>query len=504
MKTTTLLVILDGFGYHKEKKHNAIAQAHTPNFDYWFTHYPHALLHASGPAVGLPEGYIGNSQVGHKTIGAGRRNEEPLTTINNAIDAQTFYNNKTLRTAFHQFASSGKTLHLMGLVSDAGVHSELKHLEAFLKAAKQAGIKDVAIHAFLDGRDTPPSSAKNYLSKLQTIIDQLKIGKICSIHGRFYAMDRDKRWDRTQQSYTLLTDNASAPFKSWQEALDHFYAQNITDEFIPPTLLCDDSTIQPGDGIVFFNFRPDRARQLAAAFVDPTFNHFPTTQLPLSFFITPTTYSDTLNTTMLYPMQQVDNTLKEVLAAHNKSIFSIAESEKYAHVTYFFNGGKEPELNNETRIIISSNRDHKTYDQYPQMGAQEITQKVLESLTKNPADFYLINYANADMVGHTGNMQATIKAIEFLDEQLGILYKQVASMNGTMYVTADHGNAEEMFNEKTRQPKTSHTTNPVPFIMLNPKLKGADATLPLTELADIAPFILKQMGLPIPASMQKI
>ena len=502
MKQVTMLIVLDGFGYRKETKYNAIAQANTPNLDQWLKEYPHTLLDATGKAVGLPEGYIGSSETGHKTIGAGRRVREPLAKINDDIDNGEFFKQQILRDALCHLAESGKTLHIMGLLSNAGVHSEIKHLEAFLKVAKECKVQKVVIHPFLDGRDVAPKSAEKFLSELEKMLKKIGIGVIGTIHGRFYAMDRDNNWDRTKLSYEALTQEQSKKFSSWQQAIKHFYENNITDEYIPPLQLAD-GIIHNGDGVVFFNFRSDRGRQLTAAFVDPKFSHFPTKKLSLLFFITPTQYDPRLNTLVLYPPEKIENTLKEVLAQNGKSIFSIAETEKYAHVTYFFNGGKEATLLNETRHLISSNT-HGDYATHPEMQAGNITHTVLNSLQQNPADFYLINYANADMVGHTGNMQATIKAIEYLDQQLGLLYKQVVEkMNGTIYITADHGNAEKMFDEETNQPKTSHTRNPVPFIMINKEVKNSTMKLNLKELSDIAPFILKQMGLAVPDEMKR-
>jgi 2,3-bisphosphoglycerate-independent phosphoglycerate mutase len=501
--TVTVLIILDGFGYSLDKEYNAIYHAVTPHYDAWMQEYPHAILQAAGPAVGLPPGAIGNSEAGHLTIGAGRITQEPVTRINNAIDDGSFATNPKLINALERM-DKNKTLHFIGLLSDAGVHAHMKQLDTLLDIAHRMGFKHIVVHPFLDGRDVPPQSAGRYLHKLVATLKKIG-GKIGSIHGRYYAMDRDKNWDRTEKSYRALTEpQKNAECKDWECLINNCYEQHIIDEFIPPTQLDPDLYIKDGDGIIFFNFRPDRARQLTASFVDPTFNAFKTKPLKLACFITPTVYSDKLKTDALYKQEPINNTLKEVLVSHGKTIFSIAETEKYAHVTYFFGGGKEATLLNETRILIPSKK-YKNYAEIPEMSAAEITKTVLKSLQKSPCDFYLINYANADMVGHTGNFGATIQAIEFIDAQLAKLYDQIITkMNGTMYVTADHGNAEVMYDKKEKQPSTSHTTNPVPFIMIRNDLKGhGNQKLPLTQLSDIAPFILKNMGLPIPKEMQK-
>lgn len=500
-KKPVVLVILDGFGYSNAKKYNAIAHAHRPHLDNWFTHYPHTLLQASGMSVGLPSGYIGNSEVGHLTIGSGRIVEQPITVLNKAISDGSFFKNKILQHELDIIAQNKGTLHIIGLLSDAGVHSLENHLFAFLDTAVNHGIHKIIVHPFLDGRDTPPQSAATYLKKLDKKLQELGRGTIGSIHGRFFAMDRDRNWDRTEHVYKALTQKADKqkPFATWQNALDHYYHQSITDEFIPPTQLAANSIIKPGDGIIFFNFRPDRARQLTAAFIQKDFGNFKRDYIPLSTFITPVAYADNLRTNFMFPHPTIQHTLKEILAKHGKSIFSIAETEKYAHVTYFFNGMQENPVATETRIIIPS-LHAKNYAKYPCMSAAEITKTVIDSLHKNPQDFYLINYANADMVGHTGNFDATVRAVECLDHELEKLYTVIIKeLDGTLIITADHGNAEEMYDEKYQQPRTAHTTNPVPFLVINKHIKKGE--LSLTQLADIAPFILKLMQLPIPTEM---
>lgn len=499
----TVLVILDGFGYSTEKQYNAIAAAQKKNLDTLWTTYPHTLLHASGKAVGLLPGYIGNSEVGHLTIGSGRITPQPSTIFHEDIRSGAFFKNSTLIDNLQQLAHTGKCLHLMGLLSDAGVHSHVELLYALLDAAVEQGVTNIAIHAFLDGRDTPPQSATSYLNALEKKLCALECGCIASIHGRFYAMDRDKNWERTAACYTALTTLRPAQYSSWDAALNAYYKQGVYDEFIPPTPLTLTHTIHDNDGIIFFNVRPDRARQLTQAFVDTQCNARAGKKIPLAFFITPVPYATNLATQTLYTAPHIPNTLKEVLAQHSKSIFTIAETEKYAHVTYFFDGGKETILPNEIRILIPSIAA-KNYMATPAMSAPRITDAVLKSLAEAPRDFYLINYANADMVGHSGNFDATVRAIECLDQEVKKLYDAVVrKMGGTLYITADHGKAECMFNSTTQQPNTAHTTNPVPFIMIRTGLEQSTQELPLTQLADIAPFILQMMNITIPQEMKR-
>ncbi|MGB8366854.1 MAG: 2,3-bisphosphoglycerate-independent phosphoglycerate mutase [Candidatus Babeliales bacterium] len=500
----TVLVILDGFGYRKEKKHNAIYYADTPHIDRWFVEYPHAILAASGEAVGLLKGYVGNSEVGHLTIGAGRVIPQPARIIGEAIENGTFFTNALLKKSLQKLKKNNNTVHIIGLLSDAGVHAHEKHIYAFVQAAVEQSIKTIVVHPILDGRDTPPKSASYYLQRLTNFLNKIGHGVIGSLHGRFYAIDRDNHWERIEKSYRVLTEIESVQYNTWKDIINGSYAHNITDEFVIPTQIKPGYIINDGDGIIFCNFRPDRARQLTASFVYPQFDYFPTKKLDLSFFITPILYDEKLNTTVLFPTEQIKNTLKDVLVKEEKTIFSIAETEKYAHVTYFFNGGREKVLPGETRLLIPS-ISVKNCVANPAMSAPKITVKVLESLQAEPKDFYLINYANADMVGHSGNFEATVKAVSCLDKELAILYKQVIEkMNGTLYIMADHGNAEDMYDEVADQPRTAHTTNPVPFIMIRKNLVNTSQLLPLQQLSDVAPFILHHMKLLVPPEMGKI
>jgi len=498
------LVILDGFGYRAESDNNAIALAHTPNIQSWLSHYPHTLLQASGRAVGLPDGYMGNSEVGHMTIGCGRIINQPITQINQAIDSGLFFENHIVLEALDTIKKRGGRLHIMGLLSDAGVHAHEKHLYAYMQAAKNSGIQEIIIHVFLDGRDTAPRSAQIHLERLDTKIQEIGIGSLGSVHGRFYAMDRDSNWGRIEKSYRCLTEflEQEIQFTDWQALLDYYYQQNITDEFIIPTQMPGFKPVGDNDGIIFINIRPDRARQLTAAFVDPDCDHFERELINLSCCVTPISYSPDLDTTVLLPKNNVTQCLMQELDAADVSLFTIAETEKYAHVTYFFNGGHEKSWPNERRILIPSLR-RKTYAQSPQMSAANITEYIIESLQTNPRNFYLINYANADMVGHSGNLQATVQAIEFLDEQLKKLYDEIVIVHGgTLCITADHGKAESMVDDNNNQACTAHTTHPVPFIMIQKDLYDISYPLPLVGLSDIAPFILRMYGIKVPKQME--
>lgn len=499
-KEPFVLVILDGFGYRQDPSGNAILHAQKPTYDYLWSTYPHTTLEAAGRSVGLLPGMIGNSEVGHFTIGAGRVVPQPAARINQSIDDGTFFTQPTLQ-AMLSTLKSDNTLHIMGLLSDAGVHSCMKQVFAFIKAAHKAGVKNIVVHPFLDGRDSPPKSAALYLEQLSSYLNNVG-GTIGSLQGRFFAMDRDHNWERTEQSYRVMTEPQPIAFTNWQDVLAYYYDKSITDEFIPPTQLSHRGVIHDHDGIIFYNFRPDRARQLTAAFIDPQFNYFERQKLDLSFFITPVSYGLNLHTTTLFDQKPIDHTLKEVLDNAGKTIFSIAETEKYAHVTYFFDGGKEQKFTHEERVLIPS-LPLKNYIEHPAMSADKITDAVLYSLAHDIRDFYLINYANADMVGHSGDFDATVKAIECLDHELQRLYDAVVvQRQGTLIITADHGNAEEKYDPITNQPHTAHTVNPVPFIFVKQGLENKHSSLPHGSIASIAPFILAQMGIEVPKEMK--
>lgn len=476
------LVILDGFGYSQEAEHNAIAQASTPFITSLMDQYPTTLLNASGQAVGLPDGYIGNSEVGHLTLGCGMAILQPVTLINDAVETGEFFENKMLIKRLKKLKKVDKTLHIIGLLSDAGVHGHIDHLLAFLFTAHQSGIKKIVIHAILDGRDVPPQSAHDYLSGVEEHLKEYG-AVLGSIQGRFYAMDRNQNNNLTQESFTMMTSPQVVQEKKWQEVLENYYQKGITDEFIPPTLLKNGMNIQEGDGLIITNFRADRMRQLVGLLQS----------FSLSFIVTPVSYGKEYHTDVLFERLVIPQTLSEFLHQHGCSLFFIAETEKYAHITYFFNGGREKKFDNETRVLIPSLLPNQ-FATHPSMSAPSITQAVRESLQYNAKDFYVINYANADMVGHTGNFKATVKAIECLDQQLKILYQEfVEKRNGTLFITADHGKAESMYDPDAMQPRTAHTINPVPFIIVNKELKNKLYDLPLYELADVAPFIIHSM-----------
>ncbi|MCF7800001.1 2,3-bisphosphoglycerate-independent phosphoglycerate mutase [Candidatus Babeliales bacterium] len=515
----TMLLILDGFGYNESSFGNAIKKAHMPNWNRFLAEYPHKLIQAAGEFVGLMPGFIGNSEVGHANIGCGRIVETDFVKFNEAIEDGSIFENKILINNFEKIKKLNKSLHLMGLLSDAGVHSYINHLFALIKLAKELNLKNVFVHAFLDGRDVPPKSAAKYLQELEVVCDKNNY-KIASLHGRFYAMDRDKNWDRTQKSYDVLCKfniNTQKTDLTWQQVLKSSYDQNITDEFLEPTLLVDNGYIKENDGIFFFNFRPDRAIQLTESFIDPEFNKFPvknlnSTKNTISFFITPVRYKKDFtkfNNEILFEKEAVKHTLLDEIAeqTHGKKVFIIAETEKYAHVTYFFRGLCEKQLPSETRKLIPSIKA-KNYVEHPEMSAEKITQEILYSLKNDPAYFYLVNYANPDMVGHSGDFEATIKACEFIDKQLGILYQEIVEkLGGTIFITGDHGNAENMIDEKTGGPITAHTNNPVVFMMINKNLKNKinkNTNLDINSklcLANIAPTILKYLELKIPKDM---
>jgi 2,3-bisphosphoglycerate-independent phosphoglycerate mutase len=487
----TALIILDGFGYSNDKKYNAIAQAKTPTLDMLWNTYPHAILTATGTSVGLPDGYIGNSQIGHRILGAGRIVEQPLTIVNNNIHRDTFHP-ETLTQLLKTLKKRTKPLHIMGLLSDAGVHSHIDHLIAFIRTAYATGIHSIILHLFLDGRDTAPQSALMYIKRLKEAITPLKDVCIGSAIGRFYAMDRDENWNRTQCAYRALTSHTLSQTASLEKTIKEYYLQGITDEFIPSIHTECFQPLRSGDGLIFFNFRPDRARQLTQVIVSNITD--------LTFFITPFSYGPDILTNHLFELPKIEHTLKDILIHAGKRVFSIAETEKYAHITYFFSGGDYELAFAQSNILIPSLPVEK-YVEHPCMSANDITQTLLASLGHNPYDFYLVNYANADMVAHSGNFEATIAAIECLDKQIKELYEYlVLHMNGTMYITADHGNAELMYNEAAQQVHTAHTHNPVPFMMVSHTEKQGK-TLPLDSLYQVAPFILKNLHMPIPKEM---
>lgn len=496
-----MLIVMDGWGERRDPEGNAVALARTPNINEWRQKYPYTLLGASGEDVGLPEGQMGNSEVGHLNLGAGRIVYQELTRISRAIREGDFFTNPVLTEAMAR--ARGHSLHLIGLLSDGGVHSHIEHLFAFLQLAAQSGLNSVWVHAFLDGRDVPPACAERYLRELEAECAARGVGAVASISGRYYAMDRDKRWERTALAYRALVGGEGETAPSAQEALAAAYARGETDEFVRPTVILTPAgtprgRIREGDVVLFFNFRPDRARQLSHALVDADFRGFERGPAPGVHLVCLTQYEETLPAPVAFPPEELRDTLGEYLAAAGRRQLRIAETEKYAHVTFFFSGGEEKPFPGEERRLIPSPKV-ATYDLQPEMSAYEVTAAVLEELTGHKFDFVVLNYANADMVGHTGDLQAAIRAVEAVDDCLGRVVPAVLAAGGAALITADHGNAEEMVDPATGQPHTAHTTNPVPFLLLTgePERWGVRPG----RLADVAPTILELMGLPQPAAM---
>ena len=492
------LVIMDGWGIGNETdKFNAIQVGNTPVLDELMKKYPTAQLQASGEYVGLPDGQMGNSEVGHMNIGAGRIIYQPLTKITKAIRDGDFFTNKALVGVIDKVKAKGGALHLFGLVSPGGVHSHTTHLYGLLELAKKKGLSTVYVHCFLDGRDVPPSSAAQYLDELEQKIKEIGIGQIATIAGRYYPMDRDKRWDRVQKGYDAIA-KADAPKKnSAAEAIQASYDAKITDEFVNPVVIGDYSGITKNDGIIFFNFRPDRARELTHAFTDKKFDGFPRVEELVGIpYATMTQYEEGLNVDVAYPPEEVINGLGETISKAGLAQLRIAETEKYAHVTFFFNGGVEEPYAGEDRILVPSPKV-ATYDLKPEMSALTVTLKVAEAILSEKYDFIILNFANGDMVGHTGVMQAAVKAVETVDVCVGIFVACMKKIGGEVIIIADHGNADQMFDYKLKEPFTAHTTNPVPIIVVSDRV----ASVGDGALCDVAPSLLTLAGLDIPADM---
>lgn len=499
-KKPVMLMILDGWGIAAPSASNAATLARTPRLDYLFNHYPHTSLLCSGEDVGLPDGQMGNSEVGHMNIGSGRIVYQELTRITKAIKDGDFFANKVLKEAMELAKKDGKKLHLLGLLSDGGVHSHIDHLCGLLKMAKAEGLTEVYVHAFLDGRDTPPSSALTYVEQLEKSMTEIGVGKIATVSGRYYAMDRDKRWERVVKAYEAMTSNDKSPaYPSAEEGIKANYAQNLTDEFVVPFRVEGAlGKVEAGDSMICFNFRPDRARELTRAFVDEEFTGFP--RNPESYpvhYVCMTQYDATIKAAVAFPPATLENTLGQVVAANGLKQLRIAETEKYAHVTFFFNGGVETPNPGEDRELIPSPKV-ATYDLQPEMSAYLVTEKLQELLEKDIYDLIILNFANPDMVGHTGNLPAAVKALEAVDECVGGIVETVRKMGGVVCITADHGNLEQMEDPKTHTPYTAHTTNPVPFIVVGME---EGTTLEQGRLADIAPTLLHLLELQVPSQM---
>jgi len=495
-----MLMILDGWGINPARDHNAVAMAATPNLDRLFSEYPSTRLDCAGPAVGLPEGVMGNSEVGHLNIGAGRTVYQTLLRIERAIADKTFYDNPAFKAAMDQVKSSGKALHLMGLVSDGGVHSQLTHLLALVDMAENLGLPQVLIHAILDGRDTPPDSGLAYVKQLQATIAGKNHVRIATVCGRFYAMDRDTRWDRTETAYRLYTEGQGIAETDPVAAVEHAYSRGETDEFVKPVVVGPPAVVEDGDALIFFNFRADRARQITRAFTDQNFTGFERIRKPqFSSYVCMALYDETFDLPVAFGPVKLEGILGAVISGLGLSQLRIAETEKYAHVTYFFNGGEETPYPGEERCLIPSPRDAATYDLVPQMSANQVADELVRRIEGGcPYDLIVVNFANMDMVGHTGVISAAVKAVETVDACLGRVIEAFRKTGGDVIVTADHGNSEQMIDEKGG-PHTAHTLNPVPLILVSERLKQAD--LKSGCLGDIAPTVLAVMGIPKPAEM---
>lgn len=500
--TPLVLIVLDGFGYSPQREGNAIALARTPHFDDWFNKYPNTIVEASGQYVGLRARQMGNSEVGHLNIGAGRVVRMDTSRIDYAIETGEFFRNDPLIQAMEHANSRGSALHIIGLVSHGGVHSSHEHLYALLRMAKERNVEKVFVHAFLDGRDTAPDSGAGYVAELIDKTQEYGVGRVASVVGRYYAMDRDKRWERTEQAYRLLRYGEGARRLDPVAAIRESYGYGVTDEFVKPIVIVDESgqpvaTIQSGDSIIFFNFRSDRARQITRAFTEDDFTFFDRGAKPDIRFTCMTTYDRQFGLPAAFGPMPPERILADVFAENGLKNLRIAETEKYAHVTFFFNGGVEPAFTGEERILIPSPKV-ATYDLQPEMSAYGITDEVVRQIAGGRFDAVIMNYANADMVGHTGDLQATIKAVEVIDECLGRVVDATRAKGGTAIITADHGNAEQMIDPVSGQIFTAHTTNPVPVILID------DHRRQLREggsLQDIAPTVLGILGLPKPEEM---
>lgn len=498
-----VLIILDGWGHREETEANAIAAANKPNWQQFMAGGTHTLVSGSGKCVGLPEGQMGNSEVGHLNMGAGRIVHQDLTRIDHAIETGEFFQNPVFLEAFNYAKANKKNVHILGLLSPGGVHSHEKHIFALLGLLAKLKLPNVFLHAFLDGRDTPPRSALASIDMLEAHCQQLKCGRIASLIGRYYAMDRDKRWDRVEQAYNLLVDGkALFQHQTARAGLEAAYERGENDEFVKATSIhapgSQPASMQDGDVVVFMNFRADRARELTQSLIDPEFTGFKRNRFPkLGRFVCLAEYDSKFKAAVAFAPESLQNILAEYLSIKGYRQLRIAETEKYAHVTFFFNGGIETPYPGEDRVLIPSSRV-ATYDLHPEMSALEITERLVAEINKGKYDLIVCNFANPDMVGHTGNFAATVQAIEFIDKCLGKVYAALKEKGGEMLITADHGNAEQMFNFKTNQPHTAHTSDPVPFVYLG---RPARVVKRDGKLSDIAPTILYLLGLSKPKEM---
>ena len=496
-KKPLALIIMDGFGINKDTYGNAVAAAKTPNIDKFYSEYPNTTIGASGMDVGLPNGQMGNSEVGHTNMGAGRIVYQELTRITKSIDDGDYLNNEALCGAVENCKKNGSALHLMGLLSNGGVHSHNTHLYGLLKLAKKAGLENVYVHCFMDGRDVPPTSGKSFVEELVAEMEKIGVGKIATISGRYYAMDRDNRWERVIKAYSAMVYGEGVICSDPIKAMDDSYTNDVTDEFVVPVVVNAEGTIKENDSVIFFNFRPDRAREITRSFVDPEFNGFDRRNgcFPL-YYVCFTQYDAAMpNVNIAFKPQSLKNTLGEYISSLGMTQLRIAETEKYAHVTFFFNGGVEKQYEGEDRILVNSPKV-ATYDLQPEMSAYEVTDKVIEAINSEKYDVIILNYANCDMVGHTGVFDAAVQAVEAVDECVGKTVDAVLAHGGTALITADHGNADKMY-EPDGSPFTAHTTNVVPLIIAGQQGQLREGGV----LADLAPTMLKILGVPQPEEM---
>lgn len=499
-KKPVAIIILDGFGWREEVEGNAVAQAHKPNFDRYWNAYPHATMKASGLAVGLPEGQMGNSEVGHTNIGAGRIVYQSLTRIDKAILDGEFLTNEALNGAYSHVMENDSSLHLFGLLSDGGVHSHINHLVALIKSAKQKGIKRLYLHAFLDGRDVDPHAAPSYIDTVEKAMQEAGLGEIATVSGRYYAMDRDKRWERVEKAYDAIVNGEGPQYAAAQDVVAAHYANDITDEFVVPSVIAKDgkpvATVQDNDAVIFFNFRPDRAIQLSNAFTNTEWTHFERGTLAANVkFVTMTLYSDTVTADVAFAPIPLTNVLSEVLSQHGLAQLHSAETEKYPHVTFFMNGGRHEAFEGEERILIPSPKV-ATYDLQPEMSAYEVADAMVAEINSGKFDAIMLNFANPDMVGHSGMLEPTIRAVEATDENLGRVVDAILARDGYAIIFADHGNAETMTTPEG-MPHTAHTTVPVPVIVTKKGVSLREDGI----LADVAPTMLELLNIPQPAEM---
>lgn len=499
----TILIILDGFALREETEGNAVALANKPNFDRYWKEYPHTTLQASGNAVGLPEGQMGNSEVGHLNIGAGRIVYQDLTRVTKAIEEGSFFQNETFLHAIEHVKKHDSKLHLYGLLSDGGVHSHIHHLFALLKLAQDHKLDKVFIHGFLDGRDVSPDSATSYIQALQAKIEEYGIGQIATVQGRYYAMDRDRRWERTEKSYRAMVYGEGPHYRDPIQAVQESYEKSVYDEFVMPTVIVDENdqpvgTISSNDAIIFYNFRPDRAIQLSQAFTNQDFRGFDRGPKKLEnlYYVCLTHFSETVNGYVAYKPTDLDNTFGEVVSQNGLAQLRIAETEKYPHVTFFFSGGREEKFPGEERILIDSPKDVATYDLKPEMSAYQVTEALVKEIEAEKHDVIILNFANPDMVGHSGKLQPTIQAVETVDKCLGKIVDLVLEKGGVAVITADHGNAD-MIIDSDGNPHTAHTTNPVPCIVTKKGIELREDGI----LADLSPTLLDLLGVEQPKEM---